>query len=173
MAQEFFINSQELEDKIRTLLPSQGGLGAGFDLSASTQIIPIIDLTESAEGSNVRQDIQTAISHGSATTFNVDNTTTTILTTTGYFRLIGCFGLFNGGARQKCHIILSDGSTDKIVFGLELEPSSSQTATSTPFDFVIFLPAGASCKIFASVDGLVTGSARQIADITGTLVNPT
>ena len=48
---EYFINSQELENKVRNLLPSQGGAGAGFDLSASTQIIPIIDLTESAEGS--------------------------------------------------------------------------------------------------------------------------
>ena len=172
MAQEFFINSQTLEDQIRKLLPSQGGQGAGFDLSASTQIVPIIDLTESAEGSNVRQDIQTAISHGSATTFNVDNTTTTILTTTGYFRLIGCLGCSTGGARQKCHIILNDGSTDKIVFGVELEPKVGQSPTSTPFDFVIFLNAGDSCKVFASVDSLVTGSARQIADITGTLVNP-
>ena len=52
MGQEFFINSQELETKVRQLLPSQGGAGQGFDLSASTQIVPIIDLTESAEGSN-------------------------------------------------------------------------------------------------------------------------
>jgi len=44
MGQEFFINSQNLENKIRELLPSQGGAGAGFDLTASTQIIPIIDL---------------------------------------------------------------------------------------------------------------------------------
>ena len=58
MGQEFFINSQELESKVRQLLPSQGGAGAGFDLSASTQIVPIIDLTESAEGSNVRADFE-------------------------------------------------------------------------------------------------------------------
>ena len=66
---EYFINNQELEDKFRNLLPSQGGAGAGFDLSASTQIIPIIDLTESAEGSNVRADLQTAISHTTANVF--------------------------------------------------------------------------------------------------------
>ena len=63
---EYFINSQELENKVRNLLPSQGGAGAGFDLSASTQIIPIIDLTESAEGSNVRADLQTALSFKTA-----------------------------------------------------------------------------------------------------------
>lgn len=32
MPQEYFINSQELETKVRQLLPSQGGAGAGFDL---------------------------------------------------------------------------------------------------------------------------------------------
>ena len=30
MGQEYFINSQKLEDKIRQSLPSQGGAGAGF-----------------------------------------------------------------------------------------------------------------------------------------------
>jgi len=49
VGQEFFINSATLEAKVRELLPSQGGAGAGFDLSASTQIIPVINLTESAE----------------------------------------------------------------------------------------------------------------------------
>ena len=76
---EYFINSQELENKVRDLLPSQGGAGAGFDLSASTQIIPIIDLTESAEGSNVRPDLQTSLSHSTITSFNVSNGTTTIV----------------------------------------------------------------------------------------------
>ena len=46
MAQEFTINSTKLEDKINQLFPRQGGFGAGVDLSASTQIIPIVDLTE-------------------------------------------------------------------------------------------------------------------------------
>jgi len=55
LGQEFIINSAALENKINQLLPSQGGKGAGFDLSASTQIVPIVDLTETAEGSEVRQ----------------------------------------------------------------------------------------------------------------------
>ena len=61
MGQEYFINDQTLENKVRELLPSQGGAGAGFDLSASTQIIPIVDLTESAEGSNLRQDFKISL----------------------------------------------------------------------------------------------------------------
>ena len=78
MGQEFFIKSADLESKIRELLPSQGGLGAGFDLSASTQIVPIVDLTESAEGSNVRADLQTALSFNDITSFDVGNTIQTL-----------------------------------------------------------------------------------------------
>ena len=51
MGQEFTINSAAIESKINELLPSQGGYGAGIDFSASTTIIPIIDLTETASGS--------------------------------------------------------------------------------------------------------------------------
>ena len=67
MGQEFIIKSTTLEDKINQLLPSQGGQQAGVDLSASTTIIPIVDLTESAEGSNLRQDLQLALSLTSIT----------------------------------------------------------------------------------------------------------
>ena len=75
MAQEFFIKSADLENKVRQLLPSQGGLGAGFDLTASTQIVLIIDLTESAEGSNLRQDLQKALSTA-GTSYTATSTTT-------------------------------------------------------------------------------------------------
>ena len=79
MGQEFIIKSPDLEDKINQLLPSQGGFAAGVDLSASTTIIPIVDLTESAEGSGLRQDLQQALSLTSVTSFAVNNTTTTII----------------------------------------------------------------------------------------------
>ena len=59
MASEFTIKSEQIESKINQLLPSQGGYGAGVDFSASTMVIPIVDLTETAEGSALRQDLQT------------------------------------------------------------------------------------------------------------------
>ena len=62
MGQEFVIKSTNLEDKINELLPAQGGYEPGVDLSASTQIIPIVDLTEAASGSILRQDLQVSLS---------------------------------------------------------------------------------------------------------------
>ena len=82
MGQEFVIKSQQIEDKINQLLPSQGGYQAGVDISASTTVIPIVDLTETAEGSTVRADLQTALSHKTCSVFSVSNATTTIINTT-------------------------------------------------------------------------------------------
>ena len=112
MGQEFFINSQQLEDKIRQLLPSQGGAGAGFDLTASTQIIPTIDLTESAQGSNLRADLQTAIDFAN-TPFSVSGTTTTIISSTGFFRVFGTATMRTGDdTLREVSFILNDVATD-------------------------------------------------------------
>lgn len=169
MGQEFFIKSETLESKIRQLLPSQGGLGAGFDLSGSTQIVPIIDLTESAEGSNLRQDLQTALSHDTVTEFNVTNATTTIINTTGFFRVFGCYTSIGSGTFASS-FILNDGSTDKTIWS-----SNSITGTINKngfinFDFIVKLNAGDILKIQSgsTADRLI-GCTKQIANIDGEL----
>ena len=171
MGQEFFIKSQNLESKVRELLPSQGGSGAGFDLSASTQIVPIVDLTESAEGSNVRIDIQKALSFNTASSFAINNTTTDLVVNTGYYRVFGTVAiLINSGAVQA-QFIINDGATDKVVWGVT---SDGTTGTlSYLYDFLVFLEAGHTLKGKSTTfDCNLVGSTRQIADIDGNLTNP-
>ena len=173
MGSEYFINSQELENKVRNLLPSQGGAGAGFDLSASTQIIPIIDLTESAEGSNIRQDLQSSLSFGSATAFNVTNATTTQINNTGYWRVIGTSNVISNAGGSFTQIFANNGSTDKQIFVHDVPPSSTVMLQSINFDFIVFLEAGHSLKLKSySTNSNISGSTRQIASIDGTLVYP-
>tara|TARA_Y100001972_G_C7556597_1_gene279629 strand:- start:136 stop:639 length:504 start_codon:yes stop_codon:yes gene_type:complete len=167
MGQEFIIKSQGLEDKINQLLPSQGGFQAGVDLSASTQIIPIVDLTETAEGSIFRQDLQTAFSFSSANTFDVQNAETTIISTTGYYRL---FASLNINDSVVCKIILSDGTSQKDLY--TVVGGNSREIFET-IDIIIFNPAGHSIILKSnSSDGRWLGNIRQIADISGNLVNP-
>ena len=170
MGQEFFIKSTLLEDKVRQLLPSQGGAGAGFDLSASTQIIPVVDLTESAEGSNLREDLQKSFSTTSITSFSVSNATNTVLvSSTGYFRVFGVARMYTN---KTSSFNLFDGATSKniIEFGI---PVAFDFAQTTPFDFIVFLPAGNSLRATTSAtSAILTGNTRQIADIDGNLVNP-
>ena len=168
MGQEFIIKSQQLEDKVNQLLPSQGGFQAGVDLSASTTIIPIVDLTESAEGSNLRQDLQTSFSLNSITATNINAATTTLVTTTGYFRVFGTF-FSNGSATGSFKV--TDGVTTKQVLHYQ---GTTSYLDNKFFDFIVFLKAGDSLigesSAAACIIDVVT---RQIADVNGNLVNPT
>ena len=174
MGQEFFIKDANLEQKVRELLPSQGGAGAGFDLSASTQIIPIVDLTESAEGSNLRADLQNSISFTGATGFLVNNTTQSIITNTGYWRIYGTMtGITSTTSADDARIIISDGATDKIIWRVRVPISSNNLSVIVPIDFIAYLEAGHSLKMFTGNANLfLGGSTRQIASIDGTLTNP-
>ena len=171
---EYFINSQELENKVRNLLPSQGGAGAGFDLSASTQIIPIIDLTESAEGSNVRADLQTAIGFSTANVFDVENTTTSVIINTGYWRVFGK-SVIDYPRAASADIIhrLTDGFSAK-TFRLFFDYANTTNTVGSfdNFDYNIFLKAGESLEIVVPSSARCSGVVRQLADIDGNLVNP-
>ena len=174
MGQEYFINDQNLENKVREFLPSQGGAGAGFDLSASTQIIPIIDLTESAEGSNIREDLQKALSLTSITAFSVTNTTTTIINNTGYYRVFGNVnsGTSTGGSRTAS-FSLTDGISSKIIQTFTFHASTEANVNINNFDFVVFIQAGDSLSCTTSApQTILSGCTRQIATIDGELVNP-
>ena len=173
MAQEFTIKSQQIEDKINQLLPSQGGFQAGVDFSASTMVIPIVDLTETAEGSSLRQDLQTSISLDSATVFDIKNTTTTVINTTGYWRVFGQFNINSGSGARTLTWQLTDGTTTKKILINRQLATSFAGIPSVFFDFIIFLKAGDSLQgISSSNDASLVGSVRQIADINGNLVNP-
>jgi hypothetical protein len=175
MGQEFFINSEGLENKIRQLLPSQGGAGAGFDLSASTQIIPIIDLTESAEGSSLREDLQTSLSFNSITSFSITNATNTVIVNnTGYYRVFGSMGFANANSSTIfSEFNLFDGSTAKSILKNNNSINNNTTGIFT-FDFIVFLGAGESLRGTAN-DGQqsIKGVTRQIATIDNILVDPT
>ena len=174
MGQEFTINSTLLEDKINQLLPSQGGKGAGFDLSASTQIIPIVDLTESAEGSTLREDLQKSLSLTSITAFNVSNTTSTLINTTVYFRVFGNYtGESSSSAARNAQFSLTDGISSKIITNFKFNSSANINTHITMYDFIVFLEAGDSLTATTNSTALsLVGSTRQVADISGNLINP-
>jgi len=173
VGQEYFINSQELQDKVSSLLPSQGGAGAGFDLSASTQIIPIVDLTESAEGSNLRQDLQTALSFSSVTPFSVSNATSTLINNTGYFRVFGAIATQTSTTVSISNsFLLNDAVSTKAIWGIVTKITDNRTMLDDTFDFVVFLEAGDTLTAQAGNNSTIKGSTRQIATITGELVDP-
>lgn len=158
------VNSEALQTTIRDLLPSQNGFGS--ELQASNVITPIIDLTDSAGGSTLPRDLQTALAFGSQTTFDVTSGSTTIANTPGFYRVTGNANIGTGSTSQQGAIQLTDGVTTKVI------AQFSQTGC-TPFDFVVWLTTGDSIEVTASNNNFdMVGSVRQIADSEGNAVNP-
>jgi hypothetical protein len=166
LGQEFVIKSTLLEDKINQLLPSQGGQQAGVDLSASTTIIPIIDLTESAEGSSLRQDLQTSADN-SITETTATNNTVTAVNTTGFYSVNIEIASSTSG---NCFVEIFDGTTVKNIrsyFGYSAGPRYAED------NFNVFLSAGLSLRLTSSAStSIIRSYTRQIADIRGNLTNP-
>lgn len=171
MSQQFTIQSESLRDKLNSLLPSQNLGSIGVELTGTTQIVPIVDLTEVAEGSNIREDLQKSFSLTSITAFNVSNTTSTLINTTGYFRVFGTAGQSSNVNSQR--FSLTDGLTTKILIDFGAGHSGGTALGVVPFDFIVLLQAGESLTATSSASAFsIIGSTRQIADLSGNLVNP-
>ena len=69
--QNYEIVNAGLEAQVAALLPSVAGYGG--NLRATNTIVPIVDLTAAAEGSNVPESLQQALAFGSQTAFSVSN----------------------------------------------------------------------------------------------------
>ncbi len=166
------VNSESLQEAIRDLLPSQNGFGS--ELQATNVITPIIDLTASAEGSGLPSNLQTALAFGSQTAFDVTNTTTDIITGTGFYRVVGTFtGRGNSTtANTRGYIQMTDGVSTKVVYGTETGNSAVNGDMVSTFDLVLFHPAGITTQILCGDVIRAVGSVRQIATGDGTLVNP-
>lgn len=169
MAQVRPVTSEALEAQIRDLLPSQNGFTE--DLQASNVITPIIDLTRAAEGSTTGQNLQTALAFGSQTGFEVTGTTTAIASTPGFYRVFGVLVCSTGGANTGGGFTMSDGLTSVQIWA-HIDSGHGSLGVSQ-FDFVAFVASGITLNAFADTTNIVvTGSTRQIADVNGSLVNP-
>ena len=172
MAQITTVTSEALQAELRRLLPSQQGFGE--DLQASNVITPIIDLTTAAEGSSTPQFLQTAVAFGSQTVFDVNNATSVIINTAGFYRVLGTFsGRIQSGTNTNLSFSMSDGSTTKKIYGGVYVASGNEAAWAVAYDFNVFLRSGDSLSAISSSNkASIIGSTRQIADVNGNLVNP-
>lgn len=174
MPQVTSIVSEPLQAAIRSLLPSQQGFTE--DLQAQNVIVPIIDLTSVAEGSSLPVSMQQAISYVSNTSIIVNNGTSTIANVGGFYLLEGIIdAVFTSAGIQTLTIDITDGATPKTLFKVNtLGAPSGATANSTSQNVKIyfFLRSGDSVSITASAFCAFGGTIRQIADLNGTLLNP-
>lgn len=170
--QNYEIVNPGLESQVAQLLPSVAGYGG--NLRATNTIIPIVDLTAAAEGSSVSESLAQALAFGSQTSFSVVNTSTDIVTNTGFFRVFGCATVFYSGTVDRfVNFTMSDGVTDKIIYGVNCKNGATNNQVAVNFDFIVFMDAGITLKAISNnAFSVLEGSTRQIATKNGTIVTP-
>lgn len=167
------ITSEALEAAYRALTPSQDGFTE--DLMASNTIIPVLDLTASAEGSTTPAFLQRAWDFSTGhTNWNNTNATVTLINNTGFWQVDVNAGIYVGGSGTiNHHIQITDGLSNKIVW----QQDGYQTATANHIavseqSFVVFLRSGDSLTLTHQIQTYGDVWYRQIADINGNLVYP-
>lgn len=168
------VTSEALEKKFRDVFPAQGGAELVQDLYASGVITPVIDFSSVAEGSVLSQNLQTAwdFATGNQT---VQNTTTALVSTPGFYKVDLTCVIDGGSVAQSFGIVyISDGLSAKNIFGFRAPTTTAQTGISSSSDsFVVFLRAGDSMSAQSNdTNCIIDIFYRQIADVSGNLVNP-
>jgi hypothetical protein len=167
------VTSEALQLKLRQLLPSQQGFGT--DLSASDTIIPVIDLTQAAEGSNVAVNLQTA--YDSSTSHNTQTTVgpTTIINNTGFWKIDLTCTVVVQASSYFAQLDIYDGSSSNIIWRIDtVGLATNDSLQVTDDSFVVFLRAGDSLRASVSAGAAALNTwTRQIADTNGVLINPT
>lgn len=172
MSQIITITSEALQATIRRLLPSQQGFGE--DLQASNVIVPMIDVTPTAEGTQLPSFLQRATSVTDLTTFGINNSTSVIVNTPGFWEVSAAINMLCDNASDtQVKFSVSDGLTTKDVARWEkLTAASLDILNNFYWTDIIYLRAGDSLSGTATAFGSIYGSYRQIADVNGNLVNP-
>jgi len=169
------VTSESLQRKIRQLLPSQQGFGV--DLQASNVIVPIVDLTATAEGSSVPSYLSRAWDYttGSA---KIDGTTvTTVISNPGFWQVSAIYTADISNLSVSTPVIanlsITDGTTPKTVWEAYQSNSNNDQEGVVADTLVVFLRAGDSLTAYTVGTGKIMAvQYRQIADVNGNLVNP-
>jgi hypothetical protein len=171
----FQFRKEAIEEDLNSNFPSQGQGNPPLYYSLSEVVIPTYSINQVAEGSSLPENLQTAwdFSTGHAT---VSNTTTTVINNTGFWQVdLNCVLRATSGT-SSAQVQIDDGISTKIIWEAQL-PGSGATidffGTFNENKFTVFLRSGDSLTVTsASTDARVDIWYRQIADITGNLVNP-
>lgn len=171
------VTDEALEKRFRDTFRSQGGAELVDDLYASGVIIPVVDFTNAAEGSQLPQNLQTAWDF--STGFDqVAGGTTTLISNSGFWQvdLVAVAEQDGTGVREQAQLDISDGLTTKKVWGFPRTLSGSITSvivSAVESRFVVFLRSGDSLTATSATNSAVVDVwYRQIATVSGDLVNP-
>ena len=167
------VTDEALEKKFRDTFKSQGGAELVDDLYASGVIVPVVDFTSAAEGSALRSDLQTAWDFSTGTTIVNTTSTSTVISNTGFWKIDLTLSFQETTTADNYRIFIDTGLTTKTVWQLQAETVGVGGGNVvTDGHFVVFLRSGDVLKATGNTNGQLIIWYRQIADVSGNLVNP-
>jgi len=169
------VTDEALEKKFRDTFKSQGGAELVDDLYAQGVIVPIVDFTAAAQGSELRSDLQTSWDFSTGYQL-VSGTSPVLVSTPGFWQVdVVSSLLFSSGVARSAQLFIEDAAgTQKKVFKVtSVATGADDVTTSSQDKFVVFLRSGDSLKATSNnVLAILDVWYRQIADVSGNLVNP-
>lgn len=169
MAQIRPVTSEALEAQIRDLLPSQNGFSE--DLQATNVITPIIDLTRTAEGSDLDSLLQNAWDFATIFVRQRGTGTSQITNTAGFYKVMVA-AAFDAGGANATSVELTDGLTTKTIWAAPSTNAGSNPVLQISNVFYVFLRSGDTLNAIGAAGDEIVVSARQVADVNGNLVDP-
>ena len=171
------VTTEALEKKFRDTFPSQAGAELVDDLYASGVIVPTVDFTAAAQGSELPQLLQTALDFATEVTTRTTNGTSNITSTPGfYFLYINYCVALRGSQTVDFEIRINDGVAPKTIWQVGQGNSTVNEDDIFSTDrLVVYLRSGDTLVMRtqnSGGDGFISVSSRQIADVNGNLVNP-
>jgi hypothetical protein len=160
--------SEDFQRQFRNQFPSQ--TQTGRDLHVSDVVIPVVDFTNTAEGTTLPTYLQRSIGNGS--TFSIIDAagTNTLISTPGFWEVK--FLITTQGGSATATYALNDGSSTTNVYGVGFYAAQN----SEQNQFIIFIPAGQSLQVVTTagtgVDIVLRQTITQRADVNGNLTYP-
>lgn len=168
----FQFRKEAIEEDLNTNFPSQGQGNPPLYYSLSEVVVPTYSINSVAEGSGLGENLQTAWDF-STTHLQAENGTQTLANVSGFYRCAVTVSYTNAAGPGNVTLAINDGLGDKIIWRVYEIGSGSTNFLNPQYEAVIWLRSGDSLTLNSSAAGvLADGSARQIADATGNLVNP-
>lgn len=169
------VTTEALEKKFRDTFPSQAGAELVDDLYASGVVVPIVDFTAAAQGSELPRELQQAwdFATGIAT---IEAGATTLISTPGFWKVGGTLNVANSTTSSPgdTFLFLDDGASLKRIWRHTQDSTgvSELDLINIP-EFVVYVRTGETFKGLSPNNfSILNVWYRQIADVYGNLTNP-
>ena len=172
----FQFRKEAIEEDLNSNFPSQGQGNPPLYYSLSETVVPTYSINSVTEGTTLPFELQEALTHTNINHIANRNSfvNTDLVTNTGYWLIQGTYQYINTSGGSLFQLQITDGVTGKDVFTAIGDGSGSHLSVFD-FRYVVKLESGDTLRYVhgtGSTDRTFMATWRQLASLSGTLINP-